>query len=304
MLPAAVETVVRPALPVDLRQTLGVFRRGGGDPACAFRPDGFWRATLTPDGVGTINVRAAAGELLVTAWGPGAEWLVAGAPDLLGARDLLDGFEPVHDVVREMHRRLPGLRVPRSGLVFDALLPGVLEQKVTGREAWDAWRALVRRHGVPAPGPVTGPSLTAPPAPEVIATLAVWDWHRAGVEARRAEVLRAAATRVRRLEETTAMTHDDARRRLLAFPGIGPWTAAEVAQRALGDTDAVSVGDYHLAKIVGHTLTGAAVDDDAMLELLAPYAGHRYRACRLIEAAGLGPPRRGPRMSPRKITSL
>jgi 3-methyladenine DNA glycosylase/8-oxoguanine DNA glycosylase len=84
-----------------------------------------------------------------------------------------------------------------------------------------------------------------------------------------------------------------------SLPGIGRWSSAEVAQRALGDADAVSVGDYHVAKDIGWAMTGAPVDDDGMLELLEPYRGHRFRVQRLIELSGIHRPRRGPRMAPR-----
>ena len=67
-------------------------------------------------------------------------------------------------------------------------------------------------------------------------------------------------------------------------------------QRACGDPDAVSVGDYHLPKAVGWTLAGErGTDDVGMLALLAPYEGQRYRVQRLIELGGSTPPRRGPR---------
>jgi 3-methyladenine DNA glycosylase/8-oxoguanine DNA glycosylase len=67
-------------------------------------------------------------------------------------------------------------------------------------------------------------------------------------------------------------------------------------QRASGDPDAVSVGDYNLPKAVGWALAGRIVDDAGMLGLLAPYAGHRYRVTRLVELSGIRPPRRGPRL--------
>ena len=95
------------------------------------------------------------------------------------------------------------------------------------------------------------------------------------------------------------MAPAEADRRLQALSGIGPWTSAEIRQRACGDPDAVSVGDYHLPSIVGWALTRQKVDDAGMLELLAPYAGHRHRAARLLVRSGMGPPRRGPRNAPR-----
>ena len=83
------------------------------------------------------------------------------------------------------------------------------------------------------------------------------------------------------------------------MPGIGRWTSAEVRQRAHGDADAVSLGDYHVARSIGWALVGEQTDDDAAAELLEPYAGHRYRVQRLLELAGVRHPQHGPRMAPR-----
>src|SRR5712691_5865939 len=134
------------------------------------------------------------------------------------------------------------------------------------------------------------------PSPAMWARIPSWEWHRAGVEGVRARTIIGAAQVARRLEEIVAMATGDADRRLRALPGIGQWTSAEIRQRACGDADAVSVGDYHLPATVGWALAGRKVDDAGMLELLAPYQGHRYRAARLIELGGASPPRRGPRM--------
>ena len=72
--------------------------------------------------------------------------------------------------------------------------------------------------------------------------------------------------------------------------------------RALGDPDAVSVADAHLSHVVGFALAGEVrATDDRMLELLAPWAGHRARVVRLLERSGIGPPRFGPRVAPRDI---
>jgi 3-methyladenine DNA glycosylase/8-oxoguanine DNA glycosylase len=100
------------------------------------------------------------------------------------------------------------------------------------------------------------------------------------------------------------MAPDAAGRRLRAVPGVGAWTAAEVAQRALGDADAVSVGDLHIPRLVGWALVGRPVDDDGMLEILAPYAPHRHRVVRLVEMSGARSPRFAPRYAPRDIRGL
>jgi 3-methyladenine DNA glycosylase/8-oxoguanine DNA glycosylase len=92
---------------------------------------------------------------------------------------------------------------------------------------------------------------------------------------------------------------------LRSLPGVGPWTAAEVAGVALGDPDAVSVGDYHLPHQVTWALAGEPRGDDGrMLELLEPYRGQRGRALRLITLAGIGPPRRAPRAPLRSIERI
>jgi 3-methyladenine DNA glycosylase/8-oxoguanine DNA glycosylase len=215
---------------------------------------------------------------------------------MLGADDDRAGFDPAHPVLRDLSARHPGLRIGRSGRVLEALVPAVLEQKVVGAEARRAWRYLLLKFGDPAPGPAPAGMRVSPP-PRIWRRIPSWEWHRAGVEGVRARTIIGAAEVAGRLEEIVTMPAADADRRLRSLPGIGVWTSAEIRQRACGDADAVSVGDYHLPSLVGWALAGRRVDDAGMLELLAPYAGHRHRAVRLVELGGLGPPRRGPRMS-------
>ncbi len=290
-----------PAGVVDARLVLAPHGRGRGDPAFRVTGDGaVWRTCRSPEGPGTLRVMARPGAAVVeaSAWGPGAQWLLDTVPALLGGDDDPQDFEPVHQALHRAVTRLPGLRIGRTQRVFEALVPAVLEQKVTGLEARRAWRALLRWYGEPAPGPAPE-GMRVMPVPEVWKRIPSWEWHRAGVEAKRARVVTAAAHAATRLEETLGLPPSEVRRRLCSLPGIGAWTAAEVMQRAHGDADAVSVGDYHLPGIVGWALTGKLADDGRMLELLAPYAGHRHRAARLIELCGPHPPRRGPRTAPR-----
>jgi 3-methyladenine DNA glycosylase/8-oxoguanine DNA glycosylase len=264
-------------------------------------PDGVWRTTRTPDGPATLHLTVAGGvdgsTVHATAWGSGAEWMLESVPALLGADDDVEGFVPSHPVIREVWRRHSGWRVPRTGRVVEALVPAVLEQKVTGREAWRAWRSMLTTYGEPAPGPagVIPPRMRVVPAPETWRRIPSWAWHRAGVDLSRSRSVVTAAGVAGRLEQLVAVSPAEAACRLRTLPGVGVWTAAEVGQRALGDPDAVSVGDFHLAKMVGTALVGRRVDDDEMLELLAPYAGHRYRAVRMIELSGIGYERHGPR---------
>ena len=226
------------------------------------------------------------------AWGPGAEWAIDAAPDLVGARDDLSGFEPVGGPIRRLHRTFRGLRITRSRAVFEAIVPSVIEQKIPGKAARRSYRDLVLAFGEPAPEPG---DLRLPPSAERLAAMPYYSFHPIGIERRRAGVISHLASRARYLDSAADLDVASAQQRLQAFPGVGPWTAAEVAVVALGDADAVSLGDYHLPHQVAWVLAGERRGtDERMLELLEPYRGHRGRVLRLIGASDLGPPRRGP----------
>lgn len=282
-------------LPLDLRPTLSPLQVGRSDPTMRLTPDEMLRASLTPDGPVTTHVRVDGREALVTAWGPGAPWMLEAAADLVGANDRLDGFAPSrHPAVARCARRLPGLRMIRTGLVHDVLVQTILGQKVTGLEAKRSWAWLVRRFGEPAPGPG---GLRLPPEAGRLAAAAYWEFHRAGVERTRAVTIIEACRRIARLQEAADMPAPAGRERLTALPGIGDWTAAIVQRVAFGDADAVETGDFHLPNLVAWNLAGEDRADDArMLDLLAPFAPHRGRALRLLEVAGQPAPRYGPRM--------
>jgi 3-methyladenine DNA glycosylase/8-oxoguanine DNA glycosylase len=287
---------------LDLRLTLAPHLRGTADPAMRLGRDRAIRATRTPDGPATIELTVDGERLHVEAWGPGADRALDGAPALAGVEDGRDGFAPADRLLADLDRRMPGLRIGRSGAVLEALIPAILEQKVTGAEARRAYRGIIARWGEPAPGPF---GLRLLPPPEVLARLPYEAFHPIGLERRRADLIRSVALRAARFEEIVDLPLADAYRRLTALPGLGPWTAAEVALRALGDPDAVSVGDYHIPNMVGFALAGERKATDArMLELLAPYRGQRGRVIRLLEASGIRPPARGPRMSPRSIAAI
>lgn len=286
-----------PEGPLDVGLALLPHRRGGGDPTWRRTPDGaVWRTSRTPDGPGTLRVSVKDGIVRGQAWGPGAGWTLDMLPALLGADDDLSGFAVKHRVLEDVARRHPGLRIGRTGRVMEALVPAVLEQKVVGQEAWRAWKWLLTRYGEPAPGPAPDGMRVIPEA-AVWRQIPIWHWHRSGAEAVRARTIATAAWHADKLEAATSTQELD--RLLRGLPGIGVWTSAEVRQRALGDPDAVSVGDFHLAKLVGYALTGEKTDDPGMLRLLEPYQGHRHRATVLVALSGLRPPARGPRMPAR-----
>ena len=288
--------------PLDLRLTLAPHLRGTHDPAMRLGRNEAIRATRTGDGPATIALSLDGTTLRVEAWGPGADRALDGAPALAGIDDMRDGFAPADRLLADLDRRMPGLRIGRSGAVLEALIPAILEQKVTGTEARRAYRGIIARWGEAAPGPF---GLRLMPAPEVLARLPYEAFHPIGLERRRADLVRVVALRAIRFEEIVDLPLSDAYRRLTALPGLGPWTAAEVAFRALGDPDAVSIGDFHLPNLVAYALAGEQRATDArMLELLAPYRGQRGRVIRLLEVSGIRPPARGPRMAIRSIVGI
>ena len=295
------ETEYRPRHPLDLRHTVLYQRHGGGDPTMVVAGSVIWRASRTPEGIATLALREVSpGVIRGAAWGAGASWALRQLPALCGADDDPGDFDPSrHPVIAAAHRRNPGIRIGRTELFFDALASSVIEQKVTGTQAFGAWRRIVTWHGERAPGPTPRP-MFAPPSIDAWRRVPSWSWHRAGLEPPQARTVAEAARRGEAIGRVFMAANDgEARDRvLISQRGIGPWTSAETRIRALGDADAVSVGDYHLAHEVGYALTGARVDDDGMLELLAPWAGQRQRAIRLIGASGVREPRRAPRLHP------
>lgn len=291
----------RPEWPCPVSLNLSPYRHGGGDPTFARLSDGaIAMARNTPEGAGTLCIRARASEGLVEAqaWGSGAEWLLDRLPRLLGADDAVEGFEPPA-ALADSWRRNATWRIGASDTVWDNLLPTIIEQKVTGQEAFAGYRNLVRRFGSPAPGP-DHLKVRLAPDPAAVRQIPSWEWLKLPVDQGRSKPLLRVASVASSLERALAGGSEALDRALLSIPGIGRWTSAEVRGRALGDADAVSFGDYHVAKDVGWALVGREVDDEELEVLLEPYRPHRLRIQGLVALARLGRPRRGPRMAPRR----
>jgi 3-methyladenine DNA glycosylase/8-oxoguanine DNA glycosylase len=289
--------------PFDLVRTLAPLAHGSSDATIRLRTGRAWRTTRTADGPATVALSHVGDEVRAEAFGPGADRALAAVPALLGLDDA--GHVPAgHPLIAQLARRFPGVRIPRSGAVLESLVPAILEQKVTGQQAHRGLAGLSRVHGEAAPGPPEW-CLRLPPPPAVLAALPYYGYHPFGVEQRRAEVIRRVAAHAAWFEAIVDLPLVEAYARLTAVPGIGPWTAAEVGVRALGDPDAVSVGDFHLPNLVAFALAREPRADDArMLELLEPYRGQRARVVRLLELSGIRPPRYGPRLSIQRIESI
>jgi 3-methyladenine DNA glycosylase/8-oxoguanine DNA glycosylase len=277
--------------------TLSPLRRGPGDPCYQVVDGAIWKTTLMPSGPVTARITTSARTAVdCEAWGAGASEFVERLPAWLGAEDDATGFAPAEPTIAAALKKVPHLRLGRTDCVLEALIPAVLEQRVAGKDAFRAWRLLVTKYGAPAPGPAPA-RMRVPPPSDVWRRIPSWEFHLANVDPARARTVVGCAGRAASLERLTTRPSEQARTALRSLPGIGEWTAAEVAQRAWGDPDAISVGDYHLSNMVGSTLLGHRIDDPELIELLEPLRPHRQRAVRLLEVSGLA---RNPRFGARQ----
>ncbi len=291
----------RPPFPLDVVLTLSDLQHGRSDPC--HRVDAartVWRTSLLPSGGVTYRLWQAGGEVYADAWGPGSEELLDGLPRLLGASDRPETFQPQNPALDRAHRHLRGFRVPRTNRVLEALFPAILEQRVVGLDARSAWRALVQRLGDPPPGPAP-PGMRLPPSAEQWASLPSWEWLRAKVDAHRMRAALASVRLAPTLERAVARLgpEDDPEpvyRRLRSIPGVGAWTAAQVGERALGDADALPLGDYHLADLAGYAFLGRPLAEPEIEPFFERWRPHRYRVVRILELYPFPRrPRRGPR---------
>lgn len=277
-------------------------RRGAGDPCFRVVAGDTWRTSLTGSGAVTARIRKSGPRTVeCEAWGPGAAEFLDRLGVLLGSEDDVSGFAPAEPTIAEAYRTVPHLRLGRTGRVLEALIPAILEQRVYGKDAFRAWRLLTTKFGEPAPGPAPI-GMRVPPSAEVWRRIPSWEFHRANVDPGRARTIVGCAQRGDALER---LPHAKAAAGLTSLPGVGVWTAAETMQRAFGDADALSVGDYHLAKVVGLSLLGKPIDDETMITLLEPLRPHRHRAVRLLEVSGLAVnQRRAPRQAIPNLRAL
>ena len=290
----------RPDWPCPVGEIWGHWRKGAGDPTYRIDRGRHWRGIGTPLGPATLSVQPLddRGVIVAEAWGEGAEWVLDQLPAMLGADDDLSGFVPRHPQLTQVVREHPNWRLGRGNLVWQALLPAVIEQKVTGQEAFGGFRRLVHFHGERAPGPGPDLYLWVAPGPEVVRMIASWQWLKLHIDPARSRTLVRCAQVADALERTLHVPLDQADARLRSIAGIGVWTSAEVRFRAHGDADAVSFGDYHIAKEIGHALLGHDIDDAQLADLLEPYRPHRHRVQALLGMRRWRE-RHGPRMAPR-----
>jgi len=287
---------------IDIGATLSWFLRGSHDPTTWLTTVGrgssvtghFVRATVTPDGPGTLCLRWNQNDVSVETYGPGSTWVRRQAWHMVGADDSADhGLEASeHQLVAAVARANRSLRIGASHNLYHELLPTVIEQRITVKEARRQWQQLCLTLGKPAPGPYT--RLMLPPDPTVLANCPSWRFHALGIERKRAESLIDIARHASKLWEWTALDKVAVKNKIGRLRGVGDWTVGSVLGPAVGDPDAVAVGDFHLKNLIAYNLAGEPRGtDDRMLELLEPYRGQRGRVIRHIARSGTPIPKFG-----------
>ncbi len=276
----------------DLRSTAFALTWDKGNPTRRMHGGVLWYASWFAGEPATLAAQQDSRGVRVLAWGPGAEEALRRAPAICGLRDDPSAFRPEHRLLRELRSRHAGQRLVATGEILRELVPVVLGQLVTTKDAAIRYRSLCLRFGEPAPGPS---DLVLPPTVERLTALPAWQFTRLGIPRKQADAIRRCLDVAPRLQAAIDLPHDEGMALLQQVRGVGPWTAGHVLANATGWPDTVILGDLHVPRQVGLGLVGEPEADDArMLELLEPHRPHRYRVLRLLFSGGPRPPRKGP----------
>jgi AraC family transcriptional regulator of adaptative response / DNA-3-methyladenine glycosylase II len=169
-------------------------------------------------------------------------------------------------------RRNPGLRVNGAFDAFEAAVRVVLGQQVSVRAATTVAGRLAAALGEPVETPFPGLDRLAP-TPAAVTSAGEDRIARAGMPGARARTLLALAGAIASgdLVLERGADPDQVRDRMLALPGVGPWTASLVAMRALGAPDAFPGGDLGVLRALG---VKSAREAEARAEAWRPWRAY------------------------------
>ena len=275
--------------PIHFARTFSLQLLGSYDPTASRTRDSFAKAFHYRDApAALLFARHGAEDLEVTACGPHAADLAEVTRVCLAQDDQYHDFHTPDTGILRLHFRQPGLRILRFPWLWDSVNSAILQQRIRTVDAMRGWRQIARKWGAAAPL-----GLTAFPPPSVVAQIPEFDLRALDIDHQRAQTLLRFAQESRFHATEPTMSFAALRAHLLRQPGIGPWTTETVLGYGAGDTDAAIPGDLHLPHLVCYALAGEPEGtDERMLELLAPFAGHRFRIIRLLYDSGLQRPHR------------
>lgn len=174
----------------------------------------------------------------------------------------IDSALSADPALRPLVRATPGIRLPRAIDGFELAVRAILGQQISVRAARTFAGRVAEAIGTPLERPLDGITHLFP-TPEQLARTSLGSLgltrSRGATLHRMAELVAAGELDLSEGTDRVATAE-----RLLAVPGIGPWTVAYISMRALGDHDAFPVGD--LGVRLGFESLGLASSPDAMSE--------------------------------------
>jgi DNA-3-methyladenine glycosylase II len=305
---AGSDGLVRLTGPLDLPGSLAVYQRSGDD--LLDRWDGaVWLRTLPLDGrpvaVAARPVGTVAAPALLVATGDGADAAAAGralAGAFVTATAALRELAAADPVVAAVAERWPGVGPVLQRDLLTAVVRSISAQQITLRFAAVLRARLARRfgirHTVPLPGGAAeepAPDLPIHPGPRsgglrgAEPPTVVWSLDAGALAGAEVAELRAlqfsgakavaivtfagavAAGRLR-LDELAALPDEQVVDRLVAFPGIGRWTAEWLLARTLGRPRVVA-GDLGVRKAVGAAYLGGRMPSPAEVRAVTAHWG-------------------------------
>lgn len=191
----------------------------------------------------------------------------------------VDGALGADPLLAPLVAATPGRRAPGHVDGSELAIRAVLGQQISVAGARTLATRLVTRYGQPLPGgPEDGLTAVFPTA-ETLADADPTEWPMPRSRARALSAL-ATALATGRLTLDPGADREETERRLLALPGIGPWTAAYVRMRALGDPDAFLPTDLGVRHGLAHL--GAAGDPAAATDRAKRWRPWRSYAVSLL----------------------
>jgi 3-methyladenine DNA glycosylase/8-oxoguanine DNA glycosylase len=196
--------------------------------------------------------------------------------DLEAFRSIASG----DDILRPLVAARPGVRLIRFPEPFEGLVRAILGQQVSLAAAATAASRITARFGTDAPN-FGDDSFRTFPSPDALARATDLELRSTGLTGAKSAALRLAARAV--VEKTidfarlAAMPSDEADAALRALTGVGPWTAAYVRMRGLGDRDAFPASDLGVLKALGRLLGKPSVsgrEAEALAERWRPWRAY------------------------------
>ena len=205
--------------------------------------------------------------------------------ELGAAREALRAQDPV---LRGLIDANPALDVDawRQSIPVEGLFQALLFQIVGQQISVSAMNAIYARLRALFPGGRPDPELLAGTPADALRSI--------GLSARKAEYARELARRTvaGEINGLADMPHEEARKRLVSFRGIGPWTADGALLIAFGGSDVLVAGDLVLRKAVQRAYGLPKMPSEKEVEAI----GERWRPHRtlaagyLFESLGLATP--------------